>query len=58
MNSYYGEVMKKNGESVFSVYCSEHSQSATFKHANIKRIALAKKAAKNSSEKLPKFRKR
>ena len=50
MNSYYGEVVKKNGESVFPAYRSVHSQSATIKHANIKRTVVAK-----SSEELAKF---
>lgn len=54
MNSYYGEVVKKNGESVFSAYRSVHLESAAFEDAYIKRTVQAK----NSSEKLPKFRKR
>lgn len=47
MNSYYGEVVKKNGESVFSAYRSVHLESAAFEDAYIKRTVQVKKAAKN-----------
>lgn len=47
MNSYYGEEVKKNGESVFSAYRSVHLESAAFEAAYIKRTVQAKKAAKN-----------